>query len=168
MKKLFFIALIAIAAMACSNGNKENAEIKTPDNFQHYENALMAFDFPPEMAGTDADEDEETFYTSGSGMSLQLRVINDAPDSASVQAYAAKFAEEKRGGGLEVGEPVIKDNIITLRCSGERFGGKENNVFFVVIGQGGKGVRGMFNYMDTISTTAEPYAEPIIHSIKVK
>ena len=86
-----------------------------------------------------------------------------------MQAYADKLKDEKSKQGLTVGELKVEDNVITLRCTGERSSGqKEVNYFFVKVGENGKGLRCMYNIDEDAAAEFEPYLAPIIKSLTLK
>lgn len=173
MKKTVFLMMLAVVAVcftACKKAKggaqKENGAengIELSNSFDCGDNFSIKY---PDMM-TEDGSDERGFFTLINKHPKLEAVFHDDGNYADLNACADSIKQEKEEdfkGEYKFDNPVIKDNVMTLKSV--IYG--EVVCFFVVRKDAQKAVVGKYCYKETEADKHEKYFEPILKSIEIK
>lgn len=174
MKKILWIALVAVAMFVTSCGNSESKGEATPEGgaenettsakYEVYDNAEMTLSYPKGMKVT--YEGLGGMNAANSDGSCKFSATFNATGPTEDQLEMAQKNHEGMitAGGSEIESSNVDGKIMLIRSKKE----SQIEVYFLVLGEGTKCISGKISYPADSASVYDADIDPIVKAMKVK
>lgn len=192
MKKTFILVSILTAGLftfACGNNtNAQNADTSSQQAFEASDSDYVTHEFSkfsisvPREFSTSSDEsseivrfssdaihtlDDGTEFSSSAYIDVSFMSDGATPGQLRETATNMKLSEEAKGETCD--EPVIEDNVVTMRTYHDDDDGNQVVTWrWWIVSEGGNNVAGNIYYSSKEAKFYESVVMPIVKSIKIK